>query len=489
MQNHIFFKIDNRKDELFTSIDLNSPADIAGIAKKISSRLSVIHKRGTLVVHDLPHDITRSLALAGWYTGWKIAFLPSHLSEKNKQLILEELNPHLIVYCNWEHLQSHDITLDRPVFCLDGKNISHFVHWLEESDRYTPTLNNRAYGWTYQEAALIAFTSGTTGEPKAVFHSLLSILVAAERFIKQFDISSQDRLLNTAMVHTIAGVRCSVVMPLLTGCMVNNAPIAGGIFQIIDTLEREESTVVLTGPSVIRQIALVKDKIERLPDSLRVIVCGGSPLDRECRTQIFTKFQVKVLDGYGFTESGGAIIAESEDTYNSTNLAMGKACHNVKLKIIDGEGREHNHGDGELRVYCSSIFLGYLGDRLSSRPFFDTGDMVNIDLVGNVTYLFRIKNGIKTVGSEWIYAEAVEHWLRKNTQVVDIHVSGLVDRLGRPKFQAEIVGIDSENWQAWLDHTYKSLVVDLGRDYQVIDWCRVESIERSSFGKYQKSIY
>jgi acyl-coenzyme A synthetase/AMP-(fatty) acid ligase len=457
-------------------------------AQDVSYALTAHLHRGTLVLQNLPNDTASILVLGAWHAGWRVAILPPHLAPKNQQLLLTQLETSILVREN----SIDEVRLDRDneyISLVNANTESNsLIAWLEHNCQSTNDLD-ASHIWTEAETALILFTSGSTGIPKGVCHSIASILASAERFAKHFEISARDKLLNTALLHTMSGFRCSILVPLVTGCQVNNLPVTGHIGQILELLERERSTVMITGPNIIRHLSMLGDKIANYTSNLRFILCTGAKLDRGDRQKLFATLNLKTIDYYGLTETGGLIIAESEKYYDPASKSLGKACDDVILKVIDRDGIERDRGSGQLRVYCPSLFLGYLGDRIEARQYFDTGDMVDLDDFDRVTWLARIKIGIKAISTEWIYPEAVDGWLRKNTSIEDTHISVFYDKYDRPQFKVEIAGIEIDRWSGWVSDTESKLLLDLGSDYRVISWARVESIERSNLGKYEKSVY
>lgn len=476
----------------YDAVDVNNLAiegESADFARMIGRALNNYHKQGTLVLHNLPNDLSRALVLGAWCVGWRVAILPPHLSMENQHLLLTQLAANLIV--NGQAIDNFRFNHSDGCRLLSIDSIdqnSNLMQWLAVKSK-SNNLDYPNYLWHKNQTTLVLFTSGSTGTPKGVCHSLLSILASAERFIQHFEISASDRLLNTALIHTMSGFRCSIMLPLLCGCQVNNLPIDGGLVQILKVLEQDRSTLIITGPNIIRQMSMLRSKIGDLTTTLRFILCTGAKLNVDNRIALFETLNLKVINYYGSTETGGLVIAESDRTYNMANQSIGKACADVNLKVINSEGEEHDRGHGELRVYCDSIFLGYLGQNLQVNRYFDTGDIVDIMPEDNVRLGHRIKSGVKATNTEWIYPETVDLWLRNHTLIADVHVSIFDDPDGRAKFKTEIVGIEPEKWQVWIANTSKKLLIDLGQHYEVITWHLVKSIERSNLGKYQKSIY
>jgi acyl-CoA synthetase (AMP-forming)/AMP-acid ligase II len=486
MENHLYITQDRHRQTI--SLNLCNHGKFVD-AQDISHALTAHLHRGTLVLQSLPHDLASSLVLGAWHAGWRVAILPPHLSTENQQLLLTQLETSILV----SESSIDEVTVDRhnEYISLVNQNTesNSFSTWLANNCQSTNSFDAPSQIWTKTETAVILFTSGSTGTPKGVCHSLASILASAERFAKHFEISERDKLLNTALLHTTSGFRCSILVPIITGCQVNNLPVTGHIGKISELLDREQSTVMITGPNIIRHLSMLGDRIADYTSSLRFIFCGGAKLARQDREVLFAAISLKTIDSYGLTEAGGFIVTESAKSYDPASQSSGKACDRVILKVIDRDGVEHDRGSGQLRVYSPSLFLGYLGNPIEQQQYFDTGDLVDIDDLDRVTWLARLSSGIKATSTEWIYSETVDGWLRKNTSIEDVHISVLYDTYDPPQFKVEIAGIEIDRWSEWMSATYQQLLLDLGSDYRVISWVRVESIERSNLGKYEKSNY
>jgi acyl-coenzyme A synthetase/AMP-(fatty) acid ligase len=482
-----YIKVTDDRSKGSLAVDLNVPGELGATALKVSCALRSDLLQGTIVLCSLPHHLAAVLVLGAWHAGWRVAILPPNLSIADRQLLLTKLGANLIVSEDEVEIGTNANRIECESLVLNPTNSSNnLITWIENKSE--SKLEYSSHIWTDTQTALVLFTSGSTGKPKGVCHSLAGVLASAERFVKHFDISATDNLLNMALLHTMSGFRCSIVVPIITGCQVNDLPIGGHIGQILEVLTREKSTVMITGPNIIRQMSMLGRKIADYTGDLRFILCTGAKLDRQDRIKLFDILNLKVIDYYGLTETGGIIIAESALNYRPTDRSIGTSCDDIMMKVVDSDGLEHNRGEGELRVYCGSLFLGYLGEQLAARQYFDTGDFVSIDNFDRVTWLYRMKTGVKSTSTEWIYPDAVDTWLRQNTSIVDAHVTVFYDSYDRAQFRAEIAGIDRLDWQAWITKIYQDLLLELGSDYRVIDWIRVGSIERSNLGKYVKSI-
>lgn len=359
--------------------------------------------------------------------------------------------------------------------------------WLAEGDGL-PTWCARHSGaalpapatWRDDRCALVLFTSGSTGRPKGVCHSLGNMVRSAQAFCDQFLISAGDRLLNLAPLHTMSGARGSLLVPLLSGCTLLPAPAAPTLAEVVGALERSRPSVMISGPVLVRQMAMLAARLKPQLGVLRAILCTGARLDRASRVALLKECGVPVVDYYGLTETSGLVIAESIADYDPQASVIGRAIPGVRLELVAVEGMS---GEGQLRIRSPNLFLGYLGGPLARRDHLDTGDIARIDERGGVELLGRIDRGVKSASTQWIYPEVLERFLVAQPGVVDAHVVSAYDPYGRGELHAELV-TEGAAWDAGrLAALAESIARALGTSYRPATLQCVSGLARSPLGK------
>ncbi|CAA0099030.1 Plipastatin synthase subunit D [BD1-7 clade bacterium] len=464
----------------FTQVeDDGSLGELVSLSAQFSERLDTVTSRGVLALCGLPDDIGRLLVIGAWHAGWQVAMVPEHFSVSQRQVALQTLQPSLLIARNETLIEKAQVLslvleTDCDTLALD--------HWLgDPSDTFSLASG---YRWDSLDTALILFTSGSSGTPKGVCHSLQNIVTSANRFIDQFQLHSSQTLLNCAESHTMSGFRGSIMLPLMSACTIYDGEFERDLAGVLTALEESSANVMIIGPSLVRQMARIGHKLTHLNQHLSLILCTGARLAAADKQHLYQTTRIMLLDYYGLTETGGLVIAESAQNYQPESSSLGSACDDVDIVVVDKDGNESPFGIGELRIYTTGLFLGYFGGSLTQRRYFDTGDCVHIHESGNVEWLYRINRGFKSASTEWIFPDAVESWLKNNTRILDANVTPIIDDADRVRFDVHIKGIAAKDFEAWSQTTRDQLVAELGSDYDILTWHVDEQLQRTGLGKH-----
>jgi len=343
------------------------------------------------------------------------------------------------------------------------------------------------YEWNDDECAVVIFTSGSTGKPKGVCHSIGNLIRATELFIEHYSIEPHDRVLNLAPMHTTPGVRISILVPLLTGCQLIEGPKDQGLGDVLDLFHNERPTVCICGPVFIRQLAMVADKLDDELSSIRLLKCTGAKLDRRSRTRIWKKWNIAVLDCYGSTEAT-FVIGEHIDHYQTELDTIGKPYPGITVELVKVEGvSDPELNLGQIRIYSPNLFLGYLGEPLARKRYFDTGDLGMRDKAGNIILKGRLDHGVKATSGLWLFPQAVEQLLVHRPDVADANVRSEYDKYDRGVLHAKVVPSNPETAdESWLATLKQDIEDQLGPDYKAVDIEIVSTIPRTALGKIIK---
>jgi acyl-coenzyme A synthetase/AMP-(fatty) acid ligase len=218
-----------------------------------------------------------------------------------------------------------------------------------------------------EDPCLITFTSGTTGEPRAVVHGgryLGGQRVQAENWLGA---KKGELVWCTASSGWSKSARNVFIAPWITGATALLHDARFDPEERLELIERERVAVLCMAPTEYRVIAK-RAKLRRLP-SLRGMVAAGEALNPEVLRAWEEATGQGIRDGYGQTETGqltGMPIGEAPKPGS-----MGKALQGMRLTIEEGE----------LVVDPTSVptfFLGYLGEERPKGQW-HTGDLVRED--------------------------------------------------------------------------------------------------------------
>lgn len=443
----------------------------AGIKKtltSLSAKLAELGAGNVVVVQGLPADLCTMVTLATWHSGNIVAVIDEQMSTVKQQQLVGMLDP--VLYLS--NHQPQMILAEKVKFFNLAEDLSaqDFEDWIAATE---PCSGRNSYTWHDRQCALVLFTSGSTGIPKGVKHSLQNLLISAQLFASQFAITGQDHIMNMAPIHTMSGFRCTIILPLLSNCHCNLDPIEGNLSTVVDTLSEANYSVLILGPNLIETLAPVCDRIAGF-ENIRLILCTGAKLSRQTRELVWSKLATPIVDYYGLTETCGIVIAESTQNYDPSSNYLGRACGDVKLRVVSNAGRESQWGEGQLRVYSKTIFLGYWGLPCQNVAYFDTKDRVTITNDGQVQLLGRMDRSLKNESTLWLHPEAVESWFEHSGVIKDYAISTTNNMLN-----IYVVLQDNSN----LDVVKKQMIDDLGTEYQSSRWMATTTIPRTNLGK------
>jgi long-chain acyl-CoA synthetase len=281
--------------------------------------------------------------------------------------------------------------------------------------------------------AVIAYSSGTTGEPKGIVLSHRAIAANVRAIGEYLEPSRDDTfLIVKSMVHssTIVG---EVLVALAAGAKIIALDPLVPPSQMFRRIRDHRPTIVGLNPSILR-FFLNEGVSAHVLESLRTIHVSGSIVDREVLRVFNARFPfIRVINGYGLTEAGPRVTYTppgAEHKFGSVGLPI----RGAQIAIKCADGTHCGPGEiGEILVRTPSLCDGYLiAGRLERLLLTDgllrTGDMGYRDPDGDLFITGRVDDLILT-GSHNVNPGDVEDVVRQVEGVADCIVFGLNDAL------------------------------------------------------------
>lgn len=281
-----------------------------------------------------------------------------------------------------------------------------------------------------EDTAVIFYTSGTTGEPKAVPLTHDNLYTSINSCVDHIGtLNDDDVFLNALPNFNAFGFVCGSLMPLVKGTSQVVLQSFMPPEAAMDAMRNASVTIVPAVPTI---ISLLLGTIARgitPPKSLRYILSGGDrlPLDFDKRSR--ESLGIPVIEGYGLTEASSVVsIAPGIENRKTGSVGTLLSCVEAEIRSDDGnvllagsEGHLWIRGDNVAKCY-------YRNPELTSKRFvdgwFDTCDIAKFDEEGYL-YLVGRKTEIIFVGGFKVYAQEVEKVLLEHPSVAEAAVIGV----------------------------------------------------------------
>ncbi len=276
------------------------------------------------------------------------------------------------------------------------------------------------------DVALLAFTSGTTGRPKATMHFHRDILAIADTFGRHtVRMTPDDVVIGTPPMAFTFGLGGLVVFPMRVGAamvMVEKATPA----ELADAIEASSATVCFTAPTAYR--AMLRTAPAGKLATLRRAVSAGEHLPRSTWEEFYEATGIKLIDGIGSTEILHVFISAADDEIRPG--ATGKAVPGYVATILDPDGQPVAPGTAGRLAVKGPTGCRYLADPRQAVYVQDgwniTGDTFVADADGY--FYFQARNDDMIVSSGYnIAGPEVEEALALHPAVQECCVVGRPD--------------------------------------------------------------
>jgi O-succinylbenzoic acid--CoA ligase len=263
--------------------------------------------------------------------------------------------------------------------------------------------------------ALVLFTSGTTGDAKAVRLHLGALLAGADAAVARLGLTTADAWLACLPLDHIGGLG-SVLrsgragFPLLLCERFDTAAVAA-------QLDHEPITGASLVPTMLHRLCALRSK--PWPARVRTLLVGGGPLDAALIARA-TALGVAPCQTYGLTECASQVCTLAPAEAAAHAGSAGRALDGVRVRVRD---------DGVIEVDGAVLFAGYEhAGGFTPRPpgWFATGDCGRLDADGFLTVRGRHDDLIIT-GGENVAPDEVEAALRTHPAIADAAVVGTDD--------------------------------------------------------------
>ncbi len=362
-------------------------------------------KAGAVVVNTMP--MLRAGELAKIVDKAEIALALTDSRIADELVACAKTSRFLKQVVNFDGTSNHDAELDRVA--------------LKKPVRFEAVRTGR------DDVALLGFTSGTTGEPKASMHFHRDLLIIADGYAREvLNVTPDDVFVGSPPLAFTFGLGGLAIFPLrfgATATLLENAAPA----EMVKIIETYKATICFTSPTAYRAMMAAMDQGADL-SSLRLAVSAGETLPAPVFEDWMRKTGKTILDGIGSTELLHIFISNRADS--AAPGTTGRPVTGYEARIVDDDMNELPAGSvGKLAVR-GPTGCRYLADARQStyvrQGWNLTGDTFVRDEKGNFHFVARSDDMIISSGYN-IAGPEVEAALLRHPAVAECGVVGAPD--------------------------------------------------------------
>ncbi len=273
------------------------------------------------------------------------------------------------------------------------------------------------------EAAIIMYTSGTTGRAKGVMLSSHALITNAAQGISALKIDFHDRVYVALPLFHSLMLNSGIICPFLVGasCILISKIDRRNLLQAL----RYKPTFIIGVPSLFGLFCLLKTADF---SQVRYFLCGGDLLSEKIRTYFELIYNRKLCNGYGLTETAPFISVNLDDTLQKAG-DVGTPLKGILVEIRDELGRALSSPTiGQLWMHGENLMLGYYNvpeatAKVVKNGWFNTGDLAYLDQNNHIILVGRLKDLIISKGIK-IYPQEIETVLLSHADSIHAAVIG-----------------------------------------------------------------
>jgi len=300
---------------------------------------------------------------------------------------------------------------------------------------------------SYNDPAIIQFTSGTSGNPKGAILSHKNLFEAAQIITEVIKLIPEDKVLaSLPLFH-----------PFAQSVILNPSIIAGSEIhlhqrfdfdKILETLTNDKITIFVGVPSMVELfLNLPKDKRNCL-ESAKCLISSSGKLKTKVLNEFEQMYKKPILEGYGTSET--LFVTSLNRLYGIRKPgSVGFQLEKIDIKVLNKVGEEVFPDEvGEITVKGVTVTEGYFNSlddtkRNIKEGWLYTGDMGKIDMDGFL-YIIDRKEDIINKGEFIVYPKEVEEVLYDNEKVKEVAVIGIPDKELRQEVKAFVILNENE---------------------------------------------
>lgn len=340
-------------------------------------------------------------------------------------------------------------------------------------------------------AAMIQYTSGTTGAPKGVLLSHRGMVNNALLFACRLGIGNGQTWLNPLPMFHLSGCGFGAMGSMWTRSTHVVFPFEAR--RALRLIESERAGFMPAVPTMLHDMLNHADFASTDVSSLKVVMSGATTVPPEVVRRVEDDFGAKFAVVFGQTEVSGVICQSfPDDSIEDKAEFVGKPLDHTEIRVVDDDGDVAECGiSGEIQIRGFGVMIGYYDapDQTTAALLPDgwlrTGDLGSMDERGYIRVTGRLKDMIIR-GGENIYPREIEDRLYEHPDVADVAVLGIPDERWGEQVAAFVRLVERA------DTTAEQLSEFLKNDFTATKvpriWVEIDELPLTPSGKIQKYV-
>lgn len=353
--------------------------------------------------------------------GTKCIFVPHEFRNHDYLDMLEDVQPDVDDLEQVVTLEASASDVDPSVSGVDTIRYADLVE-TASGDVDEPSM-------TPNDAHVLAYTSGTTGDPKGAIHTHNTICADVVQAMDALDVDEETTIYMPSPVTHVTGLLLGLVMPFMAGSNVVFQDIWDPA-EAIELVEEYDCTLTVGATPFLQTV------LEAAPEDwdcpLEVFGCGGADVPPGLIYRARDELDCVSFRAYGSTEHLSVTQSTRDTPAEKAAETDGPLPEGVRAKIVDIETRDElPDGEvGELLTQGPDLMVGYLGEELNEEAFegdwYTSGDLAKFDDDGYLQITGRLGD-IIIRGGENIPVSGVEDLLHGHPDIQEVAIVAMPD--------------------------------------------------------------
>jgi acyl-CoA synthetase (AMP-forming)/AMP-acid ligase II len=364
------------------------------------------------------------------------------------------------------------------------------------------SMSGDTVGTTYrptpEDAALLMYTSGTTGQPKGAYLSQGNLLAAAQSVAAWHSLTPKDRVQSALPIYHINGQVIATLTPFVSGGSII-APRKFSTSSWWEIARRYQPTWLNLVPTIIAYLLNDVAGDSNDPDQARgLAACPGlrfgrsasAPLPPEHHRAFEERFSIPVIEAMGMTETASVVFCNPMN--GQRKIGTPGQVVGVEAKVVDPEGHSLADGErGEIWLRGPNVMKGYFRSPEQTLGSFSgewmrTGDLGHRDGEGFFYITGRLKELI-IKGGENIAPREIDEALLRHPAVLEAAAVGIPDANYGQEILAAIILKDSHTASEALEASLREFcLIELGKYKSPKIYKFVTELPKGPSGKVQR---